>query len=76
MSGIRSSRVKNPRKFLMRYFGGIAVVLAIAAFAAPFLFAMVPQDAQTLYQLGGAVGGVGMVLLITSCFMRGKRDGI
>ncbi|MBW4330245.1 hypothetical protein KY084_05300 [Stakelama sp. CBK3Z-3] len=66
--------VRNLRKFLFRYFGIIGLVIAAACFAAPFFFAsMTPDDARTLWSLGGTVGGVSLVLMIASFFVRERR---
>ncbi|MFV0625698.1 hypothetical protein ACBY01_17080 [Sphingomonas sp. ac-8] len=66
--------VRNRRKSVLRYFGAVGLIVAAACVGAPVVLEPItPDDARALWSLGGAVGGVGVVLTIGSVFTRGPQ---
>ncbi|AJE46732.1 hypothetical protein [Celeribacter indicus] len=69
----RERRKSTPR-FLLRYFAVIGLVLGLAGLVVPFAATgLTAGDKQTLMSLGGALTGGGLVLLIASVLVPGRR---
>ncbi|WP_147395456.1 hypothetical protein [Altericroceibacterium spongiae] len=73
----RNRTEAEKKRFLLRYFGTIGLIVAIAAFTAPTLVGvgdkLTPEDGQKLFSLGGAAGGVALILWIASFTIRDRR---